>query len=222
GPARDRRAARDLDAVVAFADAVSAAGERADPSVASFLEFVESGDEGPGLVRAPAGEGERAVQVLTAHGAAGREFDTVLVGGTVEGAFPSLSRPEPMFDLAVLDRPVSQSERNRLRLEDERRLFDVVRTRARRRVLFAASDPRGDGSELTARSRFVSEIGVPWTAAPVTPDGRPQSIAEAATGWRRTLAGGLPAPERLAALDGLVALRPWGDPRRWWFLRDWT
>src|SRR5207248_408254 len=91
----------------------SAAGERADPSVASFLEFVESGDEGPGLVRAPAGDEEGAVQVLTAHGAAGREFDTVLVGGTVEGNFPSLSRSELMFDLAVLDRPRTGWPRSR-------------------------------------------------------------------------------------------------------------
>ena len=223
GPAPDRRAERDLDAVVAFADAVSAAGERADPSVASFLEFVESGDEGPGLVRAPAGDDEGAVQVLTAHGAAGREFDTVLVGGTVEGNFPSLSRSEPMFDLAVLDRPVSQSERNRLRLEDERRLIDVVRTRARRRVVFTASGPQGETTQLSARSRFVAELGLPWNPAPAGPFDDPLTVAEAAAVWRRRLADpARPAGDRLAALEGLLALRPWVEPSAWWFQRDWT
>ena len=46
-----------------------------------------------------------AVSVLTAHGAVGHELDTVVVVGAVEGNFPSLSRPEPMFDLAALERP---------------------------------------------------------------------------------------------------------------------
>ena len=62
----------------------------------------------------------------------------MFVVGAVEGNFPSLSRPEPMFDLSVLDGTVSQSRRNRLRLDDERRLFRVVTGRARRRVVFTA------------------------------------------------------------------------------------
>ena len=54
----------------------------------------------------------------------------MIVVGTVEGNFPSLSRPEPMFDLDALDHPISQSDRNRARLEDERRLFRMVLGRA--------------------------------------------------------------------------------------------
>ena len=135
----------------------------------------------------------------------------------------SLSRPEPMFDLTVLERPISQSERNRLRLQDERRLFEVVRTRARRRVVFTASEPHGEESKLTARSRFVAEAGATWIAAPSGPFDAPLSVSEAAATWRRRLADtSEPAPARLAALDGLLALRPWVDPRTWWFQRDWT
>ena len=89
-----------------------------------------------------------AVQVLTAHGAVGREFHTVTVVGAVEGNFPSLSRPEPMFDLEALDRPVSQSDRNRARLEDERRLFRSVVGRARHRVVLMASRAHADGRRL--------------------------------------------------------------------------
>ncbi len=49
----------------------------------------------------------------------------------------------------------------------------------------------------------------------------PISVREAAALWRRTLADrAIPGAERLAALDGLVALGV--DPRRWWFQRDWT
>jgi RecB family exonuclease len=174
-------------------------------------------------VRAPDGEREGTVRVLTAHGAAGQEFDTVVVAGAVEGNFPSLSRPEPMFDLAVLDRSVSQSERNRLRLEDERRLFGVVRTRARRRVLFTASAPHGEEIELSARSRFLGELGVAWRPAPSGPFDHPLTVAEAAASWRRRLSDPVAAPAlRLAALEGIAALRPWVDPAGWWFQRDWT
>jgi len=215
----DPEARRDLDSVVAFADAVAAAGQSADPTVEAFLELIEAGDEGPGHGAAGPREPD-AVCVLTAHGSVGREFDTVVVVGALEGNFPSLSRPEPMFDLATLERKVPQSERNRLRLADERRLFRMVVGRAARRVLFTASTAQKD-PELTARSRFVDELGVPWKPAGAGPFDDPLTPAEAAAAWRRTLADpGLPRTERLAALEGLLALG--ADPSRWWFQREWT
>ncbi|HYT30211.1 MAG TPA: ATP-dependent DNA helicase [Actinomycetota bacterium] len=217
---RTAQGSREMDAVVAFSSAVARATEGAEPSVASFLEMLEARREAPG----PSPSGDRsgdAVHVYTAHGAAGEEFDSVFVVGAVEGNFPSLSRPEPMFDLSVLDGTVSQSRRNRLRLDDERRLFRVVTGRARRRVVFTASDPHQEGSALTARSRFVAEAGVAWTPAPESPFPEPLSVAEAAGAWRRTLAARpAAAVMRLAALDGLFALGE--DPREWWFQRDWT
>ena len=99
----------------------------------AFLASLDAGDRGPGFSAWERRDAD-AVQVLTAHGAVGREFHTVTVVGAVEGNFPSLSRPEPMFDLEALDRPVSQSDRNRARLEDERRLFRSVVGRARHRA----------------------------------------------------------------------------------------
>jgi superfamily I DNA/RNA helicase/RecB family exonuclease len=210
---------RDLDAVVAFSQAVARAGEQADASVEAFLEALEAGQEGPGP-ELPSGVVD-AVKVLTAHGTSGLEFDTLVMVGTVEGNFPSLSRPEPMFDLGVLEQSLSQSDRNRLRLEDERRLFHVVTSRARRRVLFAASDPHPEDMALTARSRFVTELGVGWRPVPPVPDGEPLSVGEAAGVWRRSLADpAVAAPQRLAALDGLLSLEV--QPQRWWFQRDWT
>src|SRR5439155_2000834 len=97
----DPEARRDLDAVVDFADAVAASGASADPTVEAFLELIEAGEEGPGQGAASRREPE-AVRVLTAHGSVGQEFDTVVVVGALEGNFPSLSRPEPMFDLVAL------------------------------------------------------------------------------------------------------------------------
>jgi superfamily I DNA/RNA helicase/RecB family exonuclease len=212
---------RDLDAILAFAGAVARAGDQADASVAAFLESLEAGGEGPGLTAAPDQEGPQTVRILTAHGTAGMEFDTVVVVGTAEGNFPSLSRPEPMFDLAQLDGPIRQADRNRNRLADERRLFRVVSSRARRRVIFMASEPDGDETKESARSRFVGELGVTWVQASNVPTGDPLTVGEAAGMWRRTLADpGRPAPLRLAAFDGLLSLGV--RPERWWFQRGWT
>jgi superfamily I DNA/RNA helicase len=211
-------ARRELDSVVAFSNAVAEAGSTADPSVEAFLSSLDAGERGPGFSSWERREAD-AVQVLTAHGTVGREFHTVLVAGTVEGNFPSLSRPEPMFDLQSIDRLVSRSDRNRARLEDERRLFRTVLGRARRRVVLLASRVHAD--EASTGSRFVDELGLKWSLAPDPSTVEPISVREAAATWRRTLADrGLPAIERLGALDGLVALGV--DPDRWWFQRDWT
>ena len=217
----DAEARRDLDTVVMFANVVSetdAAG--GDKSVQAFLESLDAGEHGPGY---SAWERSRAdaVQVLTAHGTVGREFDTVVVTGVTEGNFPSVSRPEPMFDLAVLDHPISNAERNRTRLEDERRLFDMVVARASRRVVLTCADPHpaSDADAVSSRSRFVPTDA--WGPAPAGPFEEPVSTREAAASWRHELADpGLPGWRRLAALDGLVALDV--EPRRWWFQRDWT
>lgn len=214
-------ARRRLDAVVTFAAAVSEASEGGDTGVTAFLEALDAGDHGPGWTPREAG-GAEAVQVLTAHGAAGLEFDTVLVTGAVEGNFPSLTRPEPMFDLAALEHTPTRSERMRDRLQDERRLFRMVLGTARRRVVLTASDAGAGKAHPAALSRFAAEMdGLKWKAVPEGPYDEPVSRREAAALWRRQLSD--PSAEkwrRLAALDGLVALGV--DPSRWWFQRDWT
>ncbi len=215
----DHHARSDLDAVLQLSRAVSEAGSSPDPSVEAFI--LRLGSEDTDELAAGVEAAEDAVHVLTAHAAAGRGFDTVVVVDALEGDFPSLSRPEPMFDLGALDGTSRRSEINRLRLADERRLFAMVCSRARRRVLFTATDPHGDRSGVTLRSRFVEELDVEWTDAPSTPFVEPVSVAEAAAAWRRVLADPkAPAHERLSSLDGLLALGD--DPARWWFQREWT
>jgi superfamily I DNA/RNA helicase len=212
-------AAADLDSVLRLARAVEAAGESGDSSAAAFLASLEAGDEGPGMA-ADDSAAQGAVRVLTAHATAGREFDTVLIAGAVEGNFPSLSRPEAMFDLATLEGPMPQAERNRRRLEEERRLFDLITSRARRRIVMTASDERDADALITTRSRFVDGAAA-WHPAPVGPFDEPLTVTEAAAAWRRTLSDhAAPAGRRLSALDGLLALGV--DPGRWWYQREWT
>ncbi len=213
-------AGADLDAVLSLARAVEAAGDSGDSSAAAFLASLEAGDDGPGMA-ADDSAAHGAVRVLTAHATAGREFDTILIAGVIEGNFPSLSRPEPMFDLATLDGPMPQSERNRRRLEDERRLFDLITSRAKRRIVLTASDERDAEAIITTRSRFVDDLATAWRPAPVGPFDEPLTATEATAAWRRTLADhAAPSGMRLSALDGLLALGV--DPGRWWYQREWT
>ena len=215
---RSSGARREIDVVVGLSGVVAEAGDSPDPSTQAFVQSLDAGEHGPGYRTTDPGSFD-AVRVLTAHGAVGTELDTVVVAGAVEGNFPSLSRPEPMFDLAALERPISQSERNRARLEDERRLFRMMLGRARTRVVLTASETHADGSVAT--SRFVDEQGVAWTPIPQGPFEEPVSVREATATWRRTLADlDVPRARRLAALEGLVALGV--DPGRWWFQRGWT
>ena len=216
----DHHALVDLEAVVELSSAVASAGTAADPSTEAFLLSLGATEGAPILAAGDEG-GHDEVHVLTAHAAAGREFDTVIVLDALEGDFPSLSRPEPMFDLTTLDGAIARSEINRRRLADERRLFAMVRSRARRRVVLTATDPHGDESSVTLTSRFVEELGLPWEDVPSAPFAEPVSTFEAASAWRRGLGDPTAAPaERLACIDALLALGD--DPRRWWFQRDWT
>jgi superfamily I DNA/RNA helicase len=210
----------DLEAVRVLTEAAAQQASAADPSVEAFLGSLGAREGGPELATASPPDRD-VVHMLTAHAAVGMEFDTVIVAGAQEGNFPSIRRPEPMFDLDVLDRPTTRSEVNRARIADERRLFGVVCSRARRRVLLTASHPHGSASTDGPVSRFADELLVEWRPAPVAPYPDPVSVEEAAAAWRRDLADvHAAAGVRLAGLDGLLRLGV--DPRRWWFRRDWT
>ena len=209
----------DLEAVVDLARTIEATASSSDPSIEALLGAVEAAEGAPEL----AGEdepGRDAVHLLTAHAATGLGFDTVFVVGAVEGDFPSLRRPEPMFDLAALDGARTRSEVNRERLADERRLFTMVLDRADRRVVLTASEPAGDAGAAAA-TRFAAGRPFEWRPVPTAPFAEPVSVGEAAALWRRGLADtGASASLRLAALDGLLALGV--DPRTWWFQHDWS
>jgi RecB family exonuclease len=96
--------------------------------------------------------------------------------------------------------------------------------RARRRVVLTASDSHDADAVITGRSRFVDELGLEWIrpTALATDENQPISQLEAAAKWRSRLANlSAPAAERLAAIEGLLALER-VDPVRWWFQRDWS
>ena len=85
-----------------------------------------------------------AVTLTTVHQAKGLEWDTVFVIGMAEGRFPSFQSLDSTFDT-----------------EEERRLFYVAATRAKRHLVmtFPSIDPHSrTGNFYLKPSRFLLEV----------------------------------------------------------------
>lgn len=88
-------------------------------------------------------EEESAVRLMTIHASKGLEFDVVLITGLEEGLFPQ-------------DRDTASLEEQ----EEERRLFYVALTRARKRVFLTLAEMRTifGNRNYNVPSRFISDI----------------------------------------------------------------
>jgi ATP-dependent DNA helicase UvrD/PcrA len=99
-----------------------------------------------------------AVALLTVHQAKGLEWEAVFIAELVEGRFPALFRSQhQLFDRDSFSRrPLTEVERARRALEEERRLFYVALTRAKTRLYLTATE---DSREESGRSlsRFFLE-----------------------------------------------------------------
>ncbi|WP_198950331.1 ATP-dependent DNA helicase [Kineosporia sp. A_224] len=141
------RADRDLDAVVALFEAAERYVDRlphAGP--AGFLAYLEGQDLPSDTLAERAPDGE-AVALVTAAGAAGREWDVVAVPGVQEGVWPDLRlRSSLLGAQAIADLLDGRSgagggtvaAQRRAVLDDELRTFHVGVSRARAHLLVTA------------------------------------------------------------------------------------
>jgi DNA helicase-2/ATP-dependent DNA helicase PcrA len=158
--------------LAAFFGVVQRFGEVAPQDrVAGFVPYltmlIEAGEDPP---VAEGEEAEDAIQVLTLHKAKGLEFEAVFLPGLVERRFPSVDRrePIPLPDELIKDHLPSGD----FHLQEERRLFYVGITRAKRHLFLTRARDYGTKREWK-RSRFVAEAMAlpraeeerPWRAA---------------------------------------------------------
>nr|WP_041939814.1 MULTISPECIES: ATP-dependent DNA helicase [Frankia] len=238
GGAAGRAADRDLDAVVALFDAVARLAQRRGPGTGAASLVDELGRQQIAAdAIAPVGEDarRRGVRLLTAHRAKGLEWDVVAVCGVQDGIWPDLRERHSLLGAEQLDAPARGGLRPPLTrqdlLADERRLFYVALTRARRRLLVTAvNSPDDDGS---LPSRLLDELGVAVEnisgrpARPLTLVGLVATLRRLATEPTSSPALRAAARRRLAALaaardDAHRPLVPAAHPTTWWGLLDVT
>jgi superfamily I DNA/RNA helicase len=210
---------RDLDALAALGDTLSRFAERRPgATIVDYLDALEAAEFGPDPWLPPEERHPDAVRVVSAHLAQGMEFEVVLVAGCLEGEFPSLQGPEPTVSLDVLLSPAPPHERLAERLADERRLFRLAVSRARRRTVLFASRSTGSRSPR-APSRFASRLGLEWSPPPAPAP--PTSLRAMEGELRRVLADRTAGPARRLAAAAALA-HAGARPERWWGHRAWT
>ena len=88
-----------------------------------------------------------AVKLMTAHASKGLEFDTVFIIGAEEGVFPHAN---------------ALNENSMDAIEEERRLFYVAMTRAKKKLYITNAHQRKQGKDgslnIASPSRFLREI----------------------------------------------------------------
>ena len=120
-------------------------------TIQSFIQFEDSGDDAGSVIdqislmsdaKGVQKEELDAVKLLSAHACKGLEFDTVFVSGVEEGLFPHWNS----IKSSVPDKAV----------EEERRLFYVAMTRAKKKLYLTSCTRRKD--QTVKQSRFINEI----------------------------------------------------------------
>ncbi|MEU7214555.1 PD-(D/E)XK nuclease family protein [Nocardia iowensis] len=163
GGAVGMQADRDLDAAVGLFDAAAGYVDRLPrASIEGFVEYLLQQEipNGSGPRTAP----KEAVALLSAHAAAGREWDVVAVAAVQEGIWPNprprgtLLNTEDLVDLTagVIDGG-EQVSRAAPILAEERRLLLVACSRARRSLLVTAVESVSGERDLVP-SRFLAEL----------------------------------------------------------------
>ncbi|MGE5831058.1 MAG: UvrD-helicase domain-containing protein, partial [Micromonosporaceae bacterium] len=246
GGPRGAAADRDLDAVMVLFDAAATFTDRLPGArIDAFLDHLLDQQLPIDTLAATAERGE-AVRVLTAHAAKGLEWDVVVVTGVQEGVWPDLRLrgsvlgSERLVDIAAGRATGTASQVSAL-LDEERRLFYVACTRARRSLLVTAVDASsaGDGAGEEQPSRFLNELAeaqaepAPAEPGPAraerAPAGaaqrfRPLTLPSFVAELRAVAADEASSPaRRRAAAAQLAALAragvPGADPDEWWGLR---
>jgi ATP-dependent exoDNAse (exonuclease V) beta subunit len=231
----DPAADRDLDAVLALFDKAARFADELPPGgPALFLDSL-TGQEIVGDTLAEQAVREDCVRVLTAHRSKGLEWDVVIVAGVQEEVWPDLRLRGSLLgadELAEAASPeavgpqaqeVATAALAAQLLAEERRLFYVAVTRAKRLLVVTASG----GDEQDERpSRFLAELAgdrveiqragatTRWLSLPVLV----ADLRRAAADAEKPLALREAAARQLARLaaEGVRG----ADPREWYTLTE--
>ncbi len=126
-----------------------------DYGVVEFLDYIEMLDRsGMSKNFSTPRLSDDGVAVLTVHSSKGLEFDTVFLMNMVQHKFPCVRKAD-FFEIPK-DLIQEQLPKEDTHLQEERRLFYVACTRAKRRLYFTSSSFY-EGKKKWKRSQFVQE-----------------------------------------------------------------
>jgi DNA helicase II / ATP-dependent DNA helicase PcrA len=137
-----------------FGEAKKMAGNKRDYKILDFLDQLHILQEHRIMLRGSSRKMTGRVRLMTAHRAKGLEFDRVFIIGATDGHWGNrreMSKFHLPFETKVTP---GEIERN----EDERRLFYMALTRARREIFVSYSTRNFEGREQVP-SQFIGEIG---------------------------------------------------------------
>jgi DNA helicase-2/ATP-dependent DNA helicase PcrA len=150
----------NLDLINQFYDKIKQfEDEQMDPKLSSFIQQIdmelESGDEGS--LKFNLELGDETVKIMTIHSAKGLEFKYVFLVNLVDKRFPSIERKEPIeIPEALVKEVLPQGD---VHLQEERRLFYVAMTRAKKGLFFTFAKDYGL-ARMKKPSRFLIETGI--------------------------------------------------------------
>ncbi len=136
-----------------FAEARKLSENKKDAKLKDFLRYIDTLETYKVLVKsANPGEGRDGVRLMTAHRSKGLEFDYVYIVGAYDKHW---GNKRDMRQFHIPKKGIASYAGNSL--EDERRLFYVAMTRAKRQVIL--SYPKaGEGGEELLRTLFIDEV----------------------------------------------------------------
>jgi DNA helicase II / ATP-dependent DNA helicase PcrA len=131
--------------------------DNTDKSTKSFMESLqyelEAGEEGK--INFDPNQGPESVKIMTIHSSKGLEFDHVFVVNMVNLRFPSTERREAIeLPEALVKETLPEGD---VHLQEERRLFYVAVTRAKKGIYFSYASDYG-GARTKKPSQFLVDI----------------------------------------------------------------
>lgn len=133
--------------------------ENIDKSTKNFLDFLnfeqEAGEEGK--INFDPNQGPESIKIMTIHSSKGLEFKNVFIVNMVHLRFPSMDRKESIeVPKALVKEALPEGD---IHLQEERRLFYVAMTRAKKRLYFSYAIDYG-GQRARKPSPFLVDIGL--------------------------------------------------------------
>lgn len=153
-----------------------------DASLFSFMREldmeIESGEEGS--LDFDLEQGSDAVKIMTVHRAKGLEFKYVFLVNLVKRRFPAIGKSDPIEIPEELAKdPLLKGD---VHLQEERRLFYVGMTRAKKGLFFTSAENYG-GARKKKVSRFLVELG--YLGAEVAVGSKPKPSVPSTLAGRR-------------------------------------